>query len=95
MSAKLSTKSTKVPVAATKADLSDLEVFALTENSQGIAQLVIRGRVFMVAQNTLVQVKERSLGPDERIGHYTKHRIKIMDGPNKGTEGWVPAGFLH
>ncbi len=96
-SAKLSTrsKSGKIPVAATKEDLSDLEVFALTDNSQGIAQLAIRGRVFMVAQNTFVQVKERSLGPNERIGHYTKHRITIMDGPNKGTEGWVPAGFLH
>ncbi len=65
----------EVPIAIDEAVLPDLMRAGATYN----------GRVFFVAEETLVQVSEAGI---------TATRVRILGGPQKGRLGWVPSAWV-
>lgn len=76
----------RVPVAINQAAFDNYTKARVANDSEGITQLIIQGRILAVPKNTKVRVIDRET--------FTR-KVRILEGEYKGMAGWVAYEYIH
>lgn len=75
----------RVPVAVSKEEYDEFLKFSSAQDMQGVTGMLVAGQVFMVDSGT----------PVVRLGGVLTCEVRILDGPHRGTVGWVAGDFME
>jgi hypothetical protein len=74
-----------VLIAVNKAAFDEVITFSVADDTRGLLNLVIQGRAFFVPSGTRVKVIDPGI---------FKTRVRVLDGPLAGWDGWVVPEFV-
>lgn len=77
--------SSPIGVSVDKESLNELISSIIIHDSSGIQNLILKGKVFIVEEDTRILVIDRG---------FTSTKVRILEGGNTGMAGWVPSEWV-
>ncbi|MCC7261574.1 MAG: hypothetical protein IT369_03535 [Candidatus Latescibacteria bacterium] len=75
------------PITITKDDYDQVQKILLAKDWEGLRQLIIQERAFVIDEGTQVLVVDKSWD-------WTMTQVKVLEGSQAGKTGWVAEGYV-